>query len=252
MLHSDRACIGLRIDSRLLPGHRPGMFTDEPSPFKPPADSGWVVTLLVVAVFSGLGLYSYVTRVNAHNGLRTDGSHTAPRKIARDAAALPGRGDQMAAAGQRQTTIPVAPSPGFISPPIETSNVATSSARTTIYLCKSYAGGTFWSDMACGLQRATVDRMTSVPASLSFQQQVAIARGEAQEAARLYEPPQPVSAAATEFAAAPRGRPSICDVYDRQVRDLDAEARHPLPAFRQDQIRVDRMNVVTARVRDRC
>ena len=124
--------------------------------------------------------------------------------------------------------------------------------RTTIYLCKAYAGGSFWSDTVCSSQRATIDRMTTVPASLAFQQQVAIARGEAQEAAMLYEAPQPVRATAIQSEAPVRNRASICDIYDQQVRDFDAEARRPLPAFRQDQIRADRMNVMSARARDRC
>jgi hypothetical protein len=65
----------------------------------------------------------------------------------------------------------------------------------TIYLCRNYAGGQFWSDTTCQQQRATIDRMTSVPSDLPFAQQVAIAQAQANEAARLYVTPQPGAAA---------------------------------------------------------
>ena len=55
-----------------------------------------------------------------------------------------------------------------------------------------------------------------------------------------------------EKPAPARAQSTICVIYDQQVRDLDAEARRPLPAFRQNQIRTDRMNVMSARVREQC
>jgi len=219
------------------------MFTDESSPFKPRSDSDWRVAALVLAIFAGFGVYTYVSHVAAHN--------EASRALQSPSAAKPKSSNLMAGGRQEVTPRAVVPSPEFISPRAEPSHV-NSNARTTIYLCKAYSGGTFWSDTTCGTQRATIDRMTSVPASLPFDQQVAIARGEAQEAARLYESPQPVWAAAMESPAPASARPSICLTYDQQVRDLDAEARRPLPPSRQDQIRLDRMNVMTARARERC
>ena len=223
------------------------MFTGEPSSFKPRSDSGWPVTALVLAVFAGFGLYTYLSRVPAQSEAPKSRPPTVPSQAA--APAVPTT--QLDADRQRQMSLPVAPSPELIAPRAAPSDFI-SNARTTIYLCKGYSGGSFWSDRTCGTQRATIDRMTSVPAWLPFDQQVAIARGEAREAATLYESQMPVSAAAIEPAEPIRNQPSICAIYDQQVRDLDAEARRPLPAFRQDQIRADRMNIMSARVRERC
>ena len=243
LLHSDPESMDRRIDAPPPHVHRPPMFTEEPSPFKPRSDSGWPVAAIVLAVVACLGAYTYLSRVTAHNA--------APRALLRPAVAQPERRNDLAGERGRSTAVVVAPSPAFIAPRTEPSTVS-AGARATIYFCKSYAGETFWSDTTCGTQRATIDRMTSVPASLPFAQQVAIARGEAQEAARLYESPQPVSATAIESAAPVRNRPAMCDVYDQQVRDLDAEARRPQSAARQDQIRTDRMSVMSSRARERC
>lgn len=53
----------------------------------------------------------------------------------------------------------------------------------TIYLCKAYSGGIFWSSAYCGTQQALIDRTATVPGGLPFDQQVQIA--EAQRAAAL-------------------------------------------------------------------
>ncbi|MEO7128944.1 MAG: hypothetical protein ABI040_08810 [Rhodoferax sp.] len=52
-------------------------------------------------------------------------------------------------------------------------------ALVTIYLCKAYSGGSFWSSSHCNLHSALIDRMVSVPSTLPFDQQVALAESEA-------------------------------------------------------------------------
>ena len=86
---------------------------------------------------------------------------------------------------------------------------------------------------------------------MPLEQQLAIARGQAREAALLYASPQPLTATAIELAAPARSQSASCAIYAQQVRDLDAEALRPLPALRQDQIWVDRMNVMTTRACER-
>lgn len=49
----------------------------------------------------------------------------------------------------------------------------------TIYLCKAYNGGAFWSSSHCNQHRALIDHMVSVPGTLPFDQQVALAENEA-------------------------------------------------------------------------
>jgi len=51
----------------------------------------------------------------------------------------------------------------------------------TIYRCKGYSGGLFWSSAHCAQHKAIIDRIASVPVGLPFQQQVDIAAGEARQ-----------------------------------------------------------------------
>ena len=48
----------------------------------------------------------------------------------------------------------------------------------TIYLCKSYAGGTFWSSGLCSSQQALIERTFNVPDGMPFDQQVKIAQSQ--------------------------------------------------------------------------
>lgn len=57
----------------------------------------------------------------------------------------------------------------------------------TIYRCKSYEGGVFWSSGPCSEHRALIDRMATVPDGMPFQQQVNVAEqalGNQQRAAK--------------------------------------------------------------------
>jgi hypothetical protein len=124
------------------------------------------------------------------------------------------------------------------------------SPTQTIYLCKSYAGGTFWSNAVCSSQRATIDRMTTVPSHLPFEQQVAIARGEANAAAALYAPP-PVA----QSYVAPQAqnlRSSECAMLEAEVQRLDAMARQPQSGQMQDWIKARRMEARSRQAALRC
>jgi hypothetical protein len=57
----------------------------------------------------------------------------------------------------------------------------------TIYRCKAYSGGIFWSSAHCGTQQALIDRMVTVPNGLPFEQQVQIAEGQRVAAMTLYD-----------------------------------------------------------------
>jgi hypothetical protein len=80
----------------------------------------------------------------------------------------------------------------------------------TIYLCKAYSGGMFWSSAYCGTQQALIDRTATVPGGLSFDQQVQI--GEAQRVAALplyNQKSVPVVSAAERCVALKRERETI-------------------------------------------
>ena len=53
----------------------------------------------------------------------------------------------------------------------------------SIYLCKAYAGGTFWASNHCNQHNALIERIANVPDGLPFDQQVNIANQQRQSAA---------------------------------------------------------------------
>lgn len=71
----------------------------------------------------------------------------------------------------------VTPAPLAPVPRAQSSNALTTPG--TIYRCKAYAGGMFWSSQHCSQHRALIDRIASVPVGIAFEQQVRIAEGQA-------------------------------------------------------------------------
>jgi len=123
------------------------------------------------------------------------------------------------------------------------------SPTSTIYLCVSYSGQRFWSDTVCSQQRATIDRMTTVPSSLPFEQRVLIAAQAANEAAPLYA----VQGAATPGAIGKAATTSNeCAALERKLQQIDATTRQPLSAQQMDYYRQRRMEVQSRRAALRC
>lgn len=58
----------------------------------------------------------------------------------------------------------------------------------TIYYCKAYAGGNFWSTAVCSSQKALIDRTATVPDGMPFDQQVNIAQSQLNAATILNAP----------------------------------------------------------------
>lgn len=84
----------------------------------------------------------------------------------------------------------------------------------TIYRCKAYSGGVFWSSVYCGNQQALIDRTATVPKALSFEQQVQIAEGLRVEAMALYnQQPSPADQRANGCVALKRERDTIESRY---------------------------------------
>src|SRR6218665_288453 len=63
--------------------------------------------------------------------------------------------------------------------------VSVASHAGTIYLCKSYAGGAFWSSGHCQQHKALIERIVPVPDGIPFSQQVALGEQARAEGARL-------------------------------------------------------------------
>lgn len=83
-------------------------------------------------------------------------------------------------------------------------------AATTLYLCKSYGGGLFWSTGYCSSQQAFLERTATVPGGLTFEQQIQMADAQRLEAAALANPqPSPSAANAMRCTVLKRERDTI-------------------------------------------
>lgn len=120
----------------------------------------------------------------------------------------------------------------------------------TLYLCKSYGGSMFWSKTICHQLRATIDRIAKVPGALPFDEQVAIARGEAQAAAALAQPP-PLPGVVRDRPAR-QSKTLECRVLDEQIQRIDAAARQPQPGYAQDSLKDQRMRARSRQAQLRC
>jgi hypothetical protein len=82
--------------------------------------------------------------------------------------------------------------------------VARSSAQgsDTIYRCRAYSGGAFWSSAYCETQQALVDRIVTVPSGMPFGQQVQIAEAQYAEVSALINQQPSVAAQIADRCAA--------------------------------------------------
>lgn len=144
------------------------MHPDVISPFRPHGEPNVVARAVAVGFAVACVLYAGIDwKRGADERLRRS-VEPAPARTA--AAAPTPRSAAAAAPAARSAALPALPT------------------LKTIYRCKGGDGANFWSDAPCRDRRATTERMTTVPAGLPFEQQVAIARGAAEDAAWLYRP----------------------------------------------------------------
>jgi hypothetical protein len=123
-------------------------------------------------------------------------------------------------------------------------------ATRTVYLCKGYSGGLFWSSAVCSSQRATIDRMFTVTGNLAWADQVAEAERQWGDVRQLYAAQQG-SPTAGGIAPSAAGSPACAELDDR-IRRIDAAARQPQSAWAQDQLRQERMAVRSRQAELRC
>jgi len=112
----------------------------------------------------------------------------------------------------------------------------------TIYLCRTYSDGRYWSNAHCRRDNALIERIVSVPATLPFEQQVALGQAAEREGARLMSGNQPVGQPHIRQQTSP-STASECSALAARINTLDALARQPQSAQNQDRIRGERNNV---------
>ena len=120
----------------------------------------------------------------------------------------------------------------------------------TIYLCKAYSGGMFWSNIPCSQRQATVDRMVNVPSGMSWDQKVQMGEAtwaQARGISAAQQQPIVVQQQATQPA-----RSAECASLAQTVLNLDAQARQPQTGPMQDWIRGRRKEAQDELFRLRC
>lgn len=109
----------------------------------------------------------------------------------------------------------------------------------TLYRCKPYSGGSFWSTRHCNQQQALVDRMVTVPRNMTLNQKIALAERS------VIKPQPPVQRSTTPAPTSPRSaglstKQAECKALDEEIRKIDARTRELLLAPEQDRLRVQR------------
>lgn len=118
----------------------------------------------------------------------------------------------------------------------------------TIYLCKAYSGGAFWSSAHCGTHNALIESIVSVPDNLPFDQQVNLAQQQRRPVAA-----QTTTIVNTVVEQSPAvTRNAECKSLDARVDQLDAMARQPQSGQMQDWIRGERQKARDRQFRIRC
>lgn len=141
------------------------MWADDQEPFGPPKRSWspwWTAVAVLLGVWVGFLLAggSVASLLGNHlwQGKTTSHQASARSQDERSRSAV-----RVAApiAPPRETAAPAQPS-------VPSAHPAADRPLTTrqLFLCKDYAGGMFWSSAACSTQRATIDRIATVPGQL--------------------------------------------------------------------------------------
>ncbi len=106
----------------------------------------------------------------------------------------------------------------------------------SIYLCKAYAGGTFWASNHCNQHNALIERIANVPDGLPFDQQVNIANQQRQSAASTTTNTVTINTTTVTNNNSAAGHLAECKALDASITQYDAMARQPQTGQMQDWI----------------
>lgn len=203
------------------------MLGDRGNPFTPPAQETSTLVILALWVVIGAALYAgFGWWQQTKRAEQLAGKNAALARQQQQPSHQPPPGEQ----AQR-----VEPPPRALMRQEPREAVAPRTGGT-VYGCKADDGGMFWASSTCSEHGASMDRMTSVPEGLPFDQQVQIA----EDRRRALETHTPVAAIVGSPSAAVPVHRGECQRLDAEVERLDAMARQPQSAQMQDWIREKR------------
>ena len=110
------------------------------------------------------------------------------------------------------------------TPPIVNHSSANRST-STVYLCKGSSGGSFWTSQHCREHGATIDRMETVPANLSWETQLAMAKAQRDNAAALQQQPEQSSQMQGVAGGGQPDKRTDCGWLEARIKQLDSMAR---------------------------
>ena len=106
----------------------------------------------------------------------------------------------------------------------------------SIYLCKAYAGGTFWASNHCNQHNALIERIANVPDGLPFDHQVNIANQQRQSVASTTTNTVTINTTTVTNNNSAAGHLAECKALDASITQYDAMARQPQTGQMQDWI----------------
>lgn len=110
-----------------------------------------------------------------------------------------------------------------------------------IYLCKSHGGALFWSSHSCQQQQAFVERTETVPAQMRWEQQVAQAQAQWENAQALTrQSPRRPSAPSSGSVAPAHASAAECAQLEQRVKMLDSMGRAGSLFYDLDWVRSER------------
>lgn len=119
----------------------------------------------------------------------------------------------------------------------------------SLYMCRSYGGGTFWSSATCSTHNALIERIVNVPDNLPFDQQVQLGEQARSDARRLTAAPAINHTVVTNNAQNTRNE---CASISERIQYLDSLARQPQSGQTQDQISEERKQLRDRQFRIQC
>ncbi|RZS57129.1 hypothetical protein [Sphaerotilus mobilis] len=124
----------------------------------------------------------------------------------------------------------------------------------TIYLCKAYSGGMFWSQEHCNQHQALIERIASVPDGLPFDQQVQLGEQSRAEAARLSAPPPTSSHSTSTSSYTVNGKRYAheCQALAATITQIESQQRQPLQPGMQDRLTAHKRQVRDRQFQLRC